>query len=127
MINVRTWDMPDGGVGIELSGHAGDKHELPPANAVEAHERTQVCSGASMLLVTLASMTNGTWQGNQSGCVVCLVPPAMLAHLEFVIVGLMLLQAAYAGHMVMDKQDTRVGVEWRKAAEWADKHTVKDD
>ena len=106
--------MPDGGVGIELNGHAveGDDDD----------ERRQVCAGASMLLVTLAAMTNGTWGGQNSGSVVCLVPPDMLVHAEFALVGLMLLQEAYPGHARIERTDTRMGVEWKRADEWAEKH-----
>lgn len=76
-----------------------------------------------MLLVTLAAMTNGTWQGNQSGRVVCLVPSDMLHHLEFVIVGIMLLQAAYKGHIETDRKDTHLDVQWKAASDWAEKHS----
>lgn len=115
MIQVRTWDMPNGGVGIELSGHADVGEDLS--------ERSQVCAGASMLLVTLAAMTNGTWGGNESGSVVCLVVEAQIAHAEFVLAGLMLLKEAYKGLININRSDTRLGVEWKERAEkWADQH-----
>ena len=119
MIHVRTWDMPDGGVGIELSGHAVEKSaEDSGANS----EHTQVCAGASMLLVTLAAVTSGTWGGQGSGSVVCLVPASMLAHAEFTLVGLMLIDAAYTGHMLIERRDSRISVEWKRVDEWANQH-----
>jgi hypothetical protein len=126
MIHVRTWDMPDGGVGIELRGHAGAKDDVPAQNDAEAYERAQVCSGASMLLVTLAALSDGTWQGNHSGLVVCLVPGDMLSHAEFALTGLMLLEKAYAGHVEIQRDDTRLGVEWKRAAMWAEKQDDND-
>lgn len=115
MIHARTWDMPDGGVGIELSGHADVGEDMS--------ERSQVCAGASMLLVTLAAMTNGTWGGQESGSVVCLVPQSQLNNAEFALVGLMLLEEAYKGLIKIERADTRLGVEWKERAEpWVSKH-----
>lgn len=119
MIQVRTWDMPDGGVGFELSGHAVQKAVSEEGDDAE---HTQVCAGSSMLLVTLAAMTNGQWGGQSSGSVICLVPASMLIHAEFTLVGLMLLAEAYKGHITIDQSSSRLGAEWKRVDGWVDQH-----